>query len=146
MFSRSQSKKSFPRHIAVVLALGVLLGLLTVAPAGAAGSWLDGPSPAWNTVGAAIASAPTADLPTVQAQCRVQERTSANPEEQQLAAKGWLLEAYWPTMRQGSSAVVLALALYDGMCRPLLFNAYTFVNGVYAGTLSPVLMNSRTDG
>ena len=103
-------------------------------------------APAWNTVGAPIASAPTADLPTVQAMCRVQERTAANAEERRVAAKGWLLEGYWPTLRQGNTAVVLALAMYDGMSRPLSFNAFAFANGTFAGTLSPVLMNSHTDG
>lgn len=146
MSSRPQSAESLHRRLAALLALSVLLGFLTVAPANAAGSWLDAAPQAWNSAGAPIVSAPTADLPTVQAMCRVQERKAANAEEQQVAAQGWLLEAYWPTLRQGNTVVVLALALYDGMCRPLLFNAYTFVNGTYAGTLSPVLMNSRSDG
>jgi hypothetical protein len=32
------------------------------------------------------------------------------------------------------------------MCRPLEFNVFAFAGGTYAGTLSPVNMNSRTDG
>ena len=32
------------------------------------------------------------------------------------------------------------------MCRPWGYNAFVFVNGVYAGSLSPNDMNSRTDG
>jgi LPXTG-motif cell wall-anchored protein len=146
MADRSHRLATLCRRLVVLPALTALLSLLTAATAMGAASWLDAPPPAWNTVGAPIASAPTGDLPNAQAMCRVQERTAANPEEQQVAAKGWLLESFWPTLRQGNTAVVLALAMYDGMCRPLSFNAFAFANGTYAGTLSPVLMNSRTDG
>ena len=41
---------------------------------------------------------------------------------------------------------MFATASADGMCRPNGFQAFVFVNGVFAGTLSPVLMNARTDG
>lgn len=34
----------------------------------------------------------------------------------------------------------------DGMCRPLGYQAFVFVEGQLAGTLSPQPMNSRTDG
>ena len=146
MADRSHRLATPRRRLVVLPALIALLGLFTAATALGAASWLDAPPPAWNTACAPIASAPTADLPTVQAMCRVQERSAANAEEQQVAAKGWLLEAFWPTLRQGNTAVVLALAMYDGMCLPLSFNAFTFANGTFAGTLSPDLMNSRTDG
>jgi len=34
----------------------------------------------------------------------------------------------------------------DGMCRPLAYQIFVFADGRFAGTLSPVPMNSRTDG
>ena len=34
----------------------------------------------------------------------------------------------------------------DGMCRPTQYNVFVFVDGRFAGTLSPVLMDSRFDG
>ena len=34
----------------------------------------------------------------------------------------------------------------DGMCRPTDYQLFVFESGVFAGTLSPDLMNSRTDG
>jgi heat shock protein HslJ len=40
----------------------------------------------------------------------------------------------------------MALSGFDGMCRPLGFQAFVYWEGRYAGTLSPVPMNSRTDG
>jgi hypothetical protein len=41
---------------------------------------------------------------------------------------------------------MFATASADGMCRPNGFQAFVFVNGVFAGTLSPLPMNARTDG
>ena len=32
------------------------------------------------------------------------------------------------------------------MCRPLGYQEFVFVDGVFAGTTSPKLMNARTDG
>lgn len=34
----------------------------------------------------------------------------------------------------------------DGMCRPLGYQGFVFVEGQFAGTLSPKAMNSRLDG
>ena len=37
------------------------------------------------------------------------------------------------------------MASMDGMCRPDMYQYFVFVDGVYAGTLSPRLMDSRSD-
>ncbi len=42
--------------------------------------------------------------------------------------------------------VVTGQASNDGMCRPLQYQEFVFVNGDFSGTLSPVLMNARSDG
>jgi heat shock protein HslJ len=42
--------------------------------------------------------------------------------------------------------VLRGTAGYDGMCRPRAYQAFVFVKGVFAGTLSPQPMDSRTDG
>jgi hypothetical protein len=64
--------------------------------------------------------------------------------DKRLQAKGWdLFGAYeggWQTV------VIRATADYDGMCRPLQYQVFVFVRGVFAGTLSPKPMDSRTDG
>jgi len=44
------------------------------------------------------------------------------------------------------TTVFTALAGFDGMCRPMGYQAFVYSEGRYAGTLSPVPMNSRTDG
>ena len=52
----------------------------------------------------------------------------------QHAQTGWGMRLVW------------GLAGYDGMCRPLGYQAFVFLNEQYTGTLSPQQMNSRTDG
>jgi hypothetical protein len=42
--------------------------------------------------------------------------------------------------------VIRGTAGYDGMCRPLQYQAFVFVRGIFAGTLSPQPMDSRSDG
>jgi LppP/LprE lipoprotein len=65
--------------------------------------------------------------------------------DQAVRAAGWFLfaDSDQPfadtTIVKGSTAV-------DGMCRPWGYQFFVFVNGTFAGTLSPVPMNARTDG
>lgn len=44
------------------------------------------------------------------------------------------------------TVVIRGTAGYDGMCRPVQYQAFVFVRGVFVGTLSPEPMDSRTDG
>jgi hypothetical protein len=107
-------------------------------------SWLDEPKPAsWNTPGAPIPAAPKTDGP-IDARCRSQARPAELEQDKPLRDQGWdLVGAYqggWQTV------VILATASYDGMCRPRQYQYFVFVRGVFAGTLSPQPMDSRTDG
>jgi len=43
-------------------------------------------------------------------------------------------------------SLVYGLTGHDGMCRPLGYQVFVFVEGQFAGTLSPAPMDSRTDG
>ena len=61
-----------------------------------------------------------------------------------VTSAGWSLYAKPPT--RGAAIVVLGEASVDGMCRPWDYQAFVFVKGSFAGTLSPSLMDSRTDG
>lgn len=42
--------------------------------------------------------------------------------------------------------VVLGTSALDGMCRPEQYQEFVFAQGRFAGTLSPVRMNARSDG
>ena len=77
-------------------------------------------------------------------QCLPQRRPVDTSADQALVDSGWTLfsgyQAGWDTY------VVAALSGYDGMCRPLGYNVFVFVDGQFAGTISPDVMDSRTDG
>jgi hypothetical protein len=42
--------------------------------------------------------------------------------------------------------VLVGTSDYDGMCRPRQYQEFVFARGIFAGTLSPHPMDSRTDG
>jgi hypothetical protein len=71
-------------------------------------------------------------------------KTAQTPEGRAVVEKNWMLAN--ETHDNRGIVVVTAMQEFDGMCRPNRFQDFVFVNGKYAGTLSPVLMDSRTDG
>ena len=115
--------------------------------AGAAG-WLDVPLTNWNDA-AKIPVAAVTDTETV---AQVARRCGLpllreTPAERILADTGWL--AYLHVDRQivqRDVEILAGMTAADAMCRPVNFNVFVFVGGVFAGTLSPVHMTSRTDG
>jgi LppP/LprE lipoprotein len=108
------------------------------------GAWMDAsPLPVWNQPGAPIPAAVPVqgnDDP----RCRENERPPETPQEQALVNAGWRL--FQHAQSGWGMRVVWGLAGYDGMCRPLGYQAFVFLNEQYTGTLSPQQMNSRTDG
>jgi hypothetical protein len=126
------------------MALLLALSVVGVAAAQSA-AWLDGPPRGWNRPAAEMPPVPQASAANT-ARCTAQERAPSGAEESAVAAAGWRLTAYWPAVRAGDLAVVLATAGYDGMCRPIGYQAFVFAGGRYAGTLAPGPMASRTDG
>lgn len=122
---------------------GVPLATLGQAPSDPP-SWLDQPLTNWNR--------PTSDFPALPkplpatniSQCVSQIRQPSLDAERALVAKGWKL--FGPLQTYDSTQLFLATSGFDGMCRPMGFQAFVYVEGRYAGTLSPVLMDSRSDG
>lgn len=132
-------------ELVAALAAVLLLALGAGGAAAAGASWLDGPPKGWNTPGmAAPASAPA--MQNTDPRCQARQVAATTPEQKVVAGAGWTLEGYWPPIQQGSLTLITALANYDGMCRPMQFNVFVFSGGSYAGTLSPVPMDSRSDG
>src|SRR5262245_10670223 len=110
----------------------------------AAASWLDEAKPgSWNKPGAAIPTAPKVQGAT-DPRCREAARPTQLDEDKRIHEQGWDLVGAF----QGGwgMLVIRGTAGYDGMCRPLQFQDFVFVRGVFAGTLSPRPMDSRTDG
>jgi hypothetical protein len=129
-------------------AAGVLLSVTLTHQAHAQQGWLDRPLANWNRQGLALPQLPRPvlqDDSTNIGRCRAdQVRKPANAAEKALAARGWLM--YGPVYSYDSTRIVTALSGFDGMCRPLGYQAFVYWDGRYAGTLSPLPMNSRTDG
>ena len=88
-----------------------------------------------------VASTNVAEL---QMRCPDLVRQPESPAENALVRAGWML--YGAVQSYEYTKVVFAMSDADGMCRPLGYQAFVYWEGRYAGTLSPMAMNSRTDG
>jgi hypothetical protein len=132
----------------LILVLGSGSGAAPVraqTPPASPGAWLDAPLQNWNEAGGFVPAAPFVGAFS-DPRCRSQERQPMGPEEAQVGNTGWKLIAAWPTQRQGDVAVVMGTGDFDGMCRPVGFNAFVFAGGAFAGTVSPLPMGARSDG
>ena len=131
-------------RFAIACLVSLMLMPACCCASGQEGSWLDQAKPAtWNQPGMSIPAAPESQG-NADPRCRKQARPPPLSEDKRLHERGWeLIGAYqggWNVL------VIAAAASYDGMCRPLQYQYFAFVRGVFAGTLSPRLMDSRTDG
>jgi heat shock protein HslJ len=109
-------------------------------------SWLDRPIQNWNRVGTDFPKLPrpTGNTTEIAKQCLEQVRPPETPAERALTRQGWKL--YGSVQNYGITKVITATSNFDGMCRPVQFQAFVYWEGRYAGTLSPVAMDSRSDG
>ncbi len=118
---------------------------LTLAGAAMAqSSWLDRPfNNNWNRGDGIVPTSPrTAD--TIGARCREQVRNPESLADRAVTRAGWSLFGAAQTF--GAVTLVNGMAGADGMCRPTQYNTFVFVSNRFAGTLSPTLMDSRSDG
>jgi hypothetical protein len=130
------------------------IAFLVTALAGQAAppaSWLDKPLGAWNAPGAAIPRASTAGSASESAaalakRCQFADDRST-PAARAIAEAGWIPFPHFDQkLAQDGVEIMDGLTAVDGMCRPRGYNVFVFVDGRFAGTLSPVPMNSREDG
>lgn len=108
--------------------------------------WLDAAPKQWNKPGASIPRARKLGLDEdefMRKQCLPGVKQPMTPEARTVVEKGWLLAA--ETHDNRGIVVVTGMQDFDGMCRPTRYQDFVFVNGKYAGTLSPALMDSRSD-
>jgi hypothetical protein len=138
------SGRAGARFLVVLLLLSACATAEPVVPAG--GSWLDRPPVTWNRPGAVIprAAAPTPEMEVNRERCRGGIRPPSTAADRALAEAGWWLHG--PARALGETSVVPAAANWDGMCRPWAFQVFVFTRDRYVGTLSPAIMNARTDG
>ena len=109
-------------------------------------TWLDAPvTKQWNRPGRVVPRAPRGA--GLDPHCKADYKSvgaSVGNDERSVAKAGWILTV--PRIAHNDIAVVQGQASNDGMCRPLEYQEFVFVDGKFAGTLSPVLMHSRMDG
>jgi hypothetical protein len=144
--SRCKGGRTIMRQVTLAyLAMLVLTIAVPTGQADARGDWLDGPLPAWNWPGTAVPIAPPpAGTPVEDPSCADGGRPAEIMEDRIVTQAGWTVfgtyEGGW------GIKLVWGLSAYDGMCRPLGYQQFVFVDGIFAGTLSPHPMDSRTDG
>jgi hypothetical protein len=114
----------------------------TIAQTSQDGTWLDDDTN-WNVPGAAIPTAPELEYSNL-SECEQTFRSPRLYEDALVEAAGWTLTG--PAYIFGDTTLVMGMANADGMCRPFSYQAFVFVDGDFAGTLSPILMDARTDG
>ena len=140
----SAGRRPAPALLLLALLLSACATRAALAPQG--GGWLDRPLEAWNRAGAAVPRAPepTMEMEYNRERCRAVIRPPVSPADRVVAAAGWWL--FGSPQSLGDLVAVPAAADWDGMCRPWVYQVFVFARGRYAGTLSPILMYSRTDG
>lgn len=132
-----------PGHIARLVLVASALFIAPWAATAQSGSWLDAPLVPWNSPGMAIPLAPAIDG-NPDPRCLQRDRPPETAEDQALTAAGWRL--FLPYQRGWGVTVIAGLAGSDGMCRPVNYQWFVFVDGLFAGTISPSPMYSRADG
>jgi hypothetical protein len=133
--------------IALALALVPITFTTAVLSQPSSSSWLERkPLTNWNRPTASIPKAPNRDFPSTD-RCKQQIRNPSTPEERAVNAAGWTItKGRGETQSSGDLVLVKGQTSFDGMCRPVQYQQFVFVKGVFAGTISPNLMNSRSDG
>jgi hypothetical protein len=131
------------RHLWTALVLVAVTLALLPRLAGADSHWLDGDLHSWNTPHAAVPAAPRQASVGV-SYCESSVRPPETAEDTQVAARGWLL--YAPYQRGWHVSIVQGTLGFDANCRPVNYQVFVFLDGTFAGTLSPEPMLPRSDG
>jgi heat shock protein HslJ len=132
------------RHTAALMLAMLAADVAIGRSQGQGAYWLDEAKPrSWNSPNLPIPAAPKAQGPADD-RCRQQARPPELKEDARVQDQGWDLVG--PYLGGWLMLVIRGTASYDGMCRPLQYQDFVFVRGVFAGTLSPQPMDSRADG
>lgn len=136
------SAKSLSLAPGLLVLASLLLPPIALAAPSQDGTWLDEKT-SWNTAGAEIPQAPEQDGSNL-ANCEQTFREASLLEDALVEAAGWTLTG--PAQIYDDTTIVMGMANADGMCRPFQYQVFVFTDGEFSGTLSPVVMDSRTDG
>lgn len=134
--------KSLSATPGLLVLASLLLAPIAVAAPSQDGTWLDDETN-WNTPGASIPEAPPQDGSN-QENCEQTVREASLFEDALVEAAGWTLTG--PAQIYGDTTIITGMANADGMCRPFQYQVFVFTDGEFSGTLSPIVMDARTDG
>jgi hypothetical protein len=129
--------------LSVLSALAIMPLMLPSPSMAEEETWLDGDLASWNTPGMPLPTAPVIDG-NADPRCAERDRPAETEEDDALIAEGWHL--FLPYQRGWGVTLISGLSGFDGMCRPLRYQSFVFVDGVFAGTIAPEPMDSRTTG
>jgi hypothetical protein len=128
------------------IALTVLLAGSAAPVLAQSGTWLDRDLAGWNTTGAGVpAGASGLQRDAVRKRCFA--NVTSSPAVAAVAAAGWLPFLHQDLeLKRGRIEVVAGTTDATAACEPLDFNLFVFVDGRFAGTLSPAPMTTNKDG
>jgi LppP/LprE lipoprotein len=139
------SSRAFVGVALVMCGASMLFAQAQTKPPKTPTSWLDAPLTNWNATLTAIPRARIdKSAEPMDPRCKDTQRSGSSAEDKLLTSAGWTL--FGQEQQLDDVALVTALTSVDGMCRPLGYQAFVFVDGKFAGTISPVPMDSRSDG
>jgi LppP/LprE lipoprotein len=135
-------------HHATILLLWLSVPSVASVVAQTSTHWLDRPLTHWNKPGAALPSPAQKPVATaaLARRCSLNASTPASAAAAVTAA-GWIpyLHQDRALAREGVD-VIAGLSDANAACEPVGFNLFVFVDGRFAGTLSPVAMTTGRDG
>ncbi len=134
--------------VLLVAAVAFLALPMTARQTDDAKGWLDRPLTNWNSPGAELPKAPAAagSRDDLLKRCGLMPKRST-AAERALADARWIpFLLFDRELIQDDIEILGGMTGADGMCRPAQYNAFVFVGGRFAGTLSPQLMTSQRDG
>ncbi|MGE4054456.1 MAG: LppP/LprE family lipoprotein [Vicinamibacterales bacterium] len=111
-----------------------------------AGTWMDTELRNWNEPPLSLPRVTSAEPLSEGGRCQLTPRDET-PSERALAEAGWFpFLLFDRRLAEEGIEIVGGMTGVDGMCRPMEFNAFVFLDGRFAGTLAPDVMSSREDG
>jgi hypothetical protein len=131
------------RRLTIVASLLLVALVVGSRPAAAEGAWLDEQATQWNTPGMAIPQSPHRP-PMGDQRCFDALVVPDTAAKRALVEAGWFL--FGTQVAVSGVELISGQSSADGMCRPAGYQTFVFVDGTFAGTLSPELMHSRVDG
>jgi LppP/LprE lipoprotein len=140
------TRKQYLSAATMAFGLATLLSTLSASaqPLSSKQSWLDRKLVNWNKPSSELSRLPSPSAATNLDRCQKSFRSPASDSEKALAGLGWKL--FGKVQTAGKTNIVMATSGFDGMCRPMGYQHFVYVEGRYTGTLSPTMMDSRTDG